>query len=123
MSLALAKSHLSQIIVGTVLSLLSLVSIVLYTDPFTSGLVTHFVFYVSLYFFVSGVAIVLGMYIRRYIAPNLYATTFWESFRQGMFVGIMVVACMLLQAQGLLFWWIVLGLVLFLVVCELLFSF
>lgn len=118
----LGKSHLTQIIAGTTLSLLSLVSIVLYTDPYSATLVTHSVFYLSLFFFGSGTAVMAGLGVRRLISQQLYVVSFFESFRQGLLIGVLIVSSLLLQSQGLLYWWVVLGLVLFLAVIELLFS-
>ena len=117
-----AKTYAVQIYSGTAFAFLSLLSIILYTDPYTAALSTHLVFYISLFFFSSGMAIVAGMIFRRIFGKRLYILSFWDSFRQGMLIGVLTVSAMLLQTQGLLYWWVVLGLVMFLAVIELLFS-
>lgn len=121
MSAETSKTHLLQILVGTVLSYISLTALIVYTDPYSATLTTHLFFYLSFFFAIAGTFTTLGMYARRVFSKGLYVQSFWISFRQGVLIGVLACASLLLQSQGLLVWWVFGGLVLFLTFVELFF--
>lgn len=121
MSALTSKTYLIQIITGTLVSLVSFVSIILYTDPYTASLTTHLSFYSTLFFWTSGVFILIGIFLRKILKLDQTGQSIWVSFRQGLLLGVLVACSLMLQSQFLLYWWVIISLVLFLAVVEMIF--
>ena len=112
------REQISTIVLSTLLAAFSLVAIILFTDPFTSGSVTHLFFYGSLYLTSLGLFTLLGLAARRMFTEGLYGIHLGDSFRQAIFISALIVASFALQASELLSWWVELTLILFLTSLE-----
>jgi len=96
----------------------SLISILLFTDPFSAGLLTFIFLYLSLFIFCVGAFTLLGQLVRRLLEKGLFIHNLGVSFRQAILLAIFVAACLELQSQGLLYWWVSGSLLLFLATLE-----
>lgn len=117
-----ANTYNIFILIGTILSAFSLVSIVLFTEPNTAGNFIHLFFYVSLFLFITGLFTLIELFIRHKMGESLYLTRLGHSIRQSVFLSFLITAALFLQGHGLLFWWVLLSLVLFIIVLEIFLS-
>lgn len=117
-----AKSYLALILSGTVLAAFSLTTLILYTDPYKAGAFTHLLFYVSVFLVVTGAVTMLELAFRKRFSQAIYLINLGNSFRQALLIAVLITASLLLQAQGLLYWWVEAGLILFLAFLELFLS-
>jgi len=101
-----AKQHLILIALSTFLAGFSLASVINFTDPYTSGVITHIFLYISLFLTTLGIWVLVGLAIRQMFFSGLYITHLNNSFRQGFLLSVFITVSLGLQAQGLLFWWI-----------------
>lgn len=113
-----AKQHVALIGCSTLLGVFSLVIIVRFTDPYTSGALTLVFFYLSLFLVSVGLFTVLGLFIRQIILRTLYITNLANSFRQSVLISLLITVSLLLQSQALLFWWVEISLILLLAATE-----
>jgi len=98
---------LVSIIAGTCLA-----AILVYFNPFTSGLLIFILFYLSLFIASTSVFTLIGWIIRiiskkrKSPLPKKEAIYRFEaSFRQGMFLSAILVASLILQSKSILLWW------------------
>lgn len=100
------QKYLLGIAVSTVFCLAAFVLVVLYVDPAEGGVPGLLGFYASLGFGLVGLFTLAGFYIRLWSSRNevVYAHVA-PSFRQGIFLSILVIGCMILQSFRLLTWW------------------
>lgn len=116
------KQQLATIFFSTLLAAFSLGSIITFTDPYMAGLATHGFFYLSLFLVSLGIFTLMGIALRRLLAPRTYIINLSSSFRQAFLVSLLISASFLLQSQRLLFWWVEGSLILFLLFVEIFFS-
>jgi len=117
-----AKAYNIFIVLGTVLSAFSLGSILIFTDPNSSGAFIHFFFYLSLFLFVLGLFTLVELYMRSKMGETLYITRLTHSLRQAIFLSFLITGSLFLLARGFLFWWVLLSFVLFIIVLEIFLS-
>lgn len=90
----------------TLFSLSALGAVIFYTDPEGSGIVGICLFYIAVFFALSGIFNLLLLFIRRKILGNELAVKNIElSFRQSILLSIIVLAIMVLQSYQMLIWW------------------
>lgn len=77
-----------------------------YVNPFRDGILGQTLFYISLFFSITGLATLFLFWLRRKFANNetVYLNV-GVSFRQGMLVAFAVTLLFLLQSFRLLLWW------------------
>jgi hypothetical protein len=112
------KQQVTLIAFSTFLAAFSVGSIVNFTDPASSSWVTFGFFYASLFIFCLGLFTLVGLGLRQKLSPGHYVVNLGNSFRQGFFVGLLIVASFVLLSKHLLFWWVELTLILFLAAVE-----
>jgi hypothetical protein len=112
------KQQLTLIGLSTFLAGFSLASIVNFTDSADSSWVTFGFFYASLLIFCLGLFTLIGLGLRQKLLPGHYVINLSNSFRQGFFIAILIVASFVLLSKHLLFWWVEASLVLFLASLE-----
>jgi hypothetical protein len=117
-----AKSHIVIIGTGSILCAFSLFSLLKFTDPFTSGWLTHFLLYLTLFLLCVGLFTLAGIVIRQRFFFGIYLANLKVSLRQGVLLALLITASLFLLSQGLLFWWVELILILFLIVLEIFFN-
>jgi hypothetical protein len=116
------RSHVFVIAAGTLLAVLSLVSIVQLTDPAQTGILTYFFLYLSILLTIVGSVTLLGLLFRYKYVRNLYIVNLVTSIRQGLLISLFVVVGLFLGVHGLWFWWTALILALFLMCVEVFFN-
>jgi hypothetical protein len=112
------KTHIWLMGIGTALSAFSFLSIMEFTDPYSAGAITVSLFFVSLFLACLGFFSLLGIGLRQRLQHGLYAAHVAVSFRQALFIALFVTLSLILRINGLLFWWVEIGLMLFLVAVE-----
>jgi hypothetical protein len=117
-----AQTHFVFLTLGVILCAFSLFSIVRFTDPFTAGSLTHILLYLSVFLLCLGLFTLIGILIRQRFFYGIYIANLITSFRQAILLATLVTGSLLLQAQGLRFWWVELLFILFLMVLEIFFN-
>ncbi len=112
------RNYLVPISIGTLLSVAAFLSVLWFVDPFTSGLLQHIFFYLTLFLASAGLMTLVGIQLRKKVAPGMFTEQLRTSFRQGILLSLMVIGLLILQVSGLLFWWVGLTLVLFIITVE-----
>lgn len=100
------RGYLWGMRLSTLVALAALGLVVYYVNPFRDGILGQTLFYISLFFSITGLATLFLFWIRRKFANN--ETVFLNvglSFRQGMLVALAVSLMFLLQSFQLLVWW------------------
>lgn len=111
--------YIPTIGISTAVCLASFISILYLSDPFQDGIVAHIFFHLSLFLTITGLATIFGLLLRQRFGSGLYIQNLSVSFRQGLFLGVLMIGSLLLQSYGILFWWVELALILFLIFFEL----
>ena len=98
---------LISVVAGACLS-----AILVYFNPFTSGLLVFILFYFSLFIASALVFTLIGWIIRiiskKRKSPLLKKEAIYRfevSLRQGMFLSAILIASLILQSQKILLWW------------------
>lgn len=112
------RTYLIPISIGTLLSLAGLISVLMSVDPFTSGLMGHIFFYITLFISLCGLITIGGITVRKRFAPGMYTEQLRVSARQAVLLAILMVSLLILQVFGLLLWWVALTLILFIITVE-----
>lgn len=112
------RNYLIPISIGTGLSVAAFISVIWFVDPFNSGLLQHFFFYLTLFLACLGVFTLSGILLRKKLAPAMFAEQLSNSFRQGVLLSVLTTGLLLLQVSSLLFWWVALTVVLFIITVE-----
>jgi hypothetical protein len=87
-------------------ALVALVFVVFYVDPERDGLFGRIFFYVSLFFFITGIATLFLFWIRRFfLKGDALEESVAISFREAVLIAIAVCATFVLQSFRLLVWW------------------
>lgn len=94
------------------MGLISLVSLVAFyftainIDPAASGVAGKALFYLVLFFFLSGFFNILLLGARRaFLGNEMVFHGISLSLRQGILLSVLAVALLILQSQRVLFWW------------------
>lgn len=94
------KSYLLLMAGTTLIAYLALASIVLYFDPFQSGLVVIIFFYVSIFLAALGTFSVLGFLLRHFWGDDgVIFRQVITSFRQAIWLSLIVVAAIYLKER------------------------
>lgn len=116
------RAYILPILAGTLLSLLALCSIIWFTDPYTSGYTPHLFLYITTFLTATGVFTLLGIQLRKKFIPGILVEQLRVSFRQALLIAILLIGLLILQAAGLMLWWVALTLMLFIITVELFFN-
>lgn len=101
------KSCLWGIRFGTLLSLVAWIMIILYVDPYKSGIAGQILFYASTLLFFAGLFILFFSWIRRRVTGDdeNALICLGTSFRQGIMITFLLIILLFLQQHRLLVWW------------------
>jgi hypothetical protein len=100
------RGYLWGMRLSTLVALAALSLVIYFVNPFQDGILGQTLFYISLFFSITGLATLFLFWLRRKFANN--ETVFLNvgvSFRQGMLVAFAVAILFLLQSFRLLVWW------------------
>lgn len=98
--------YLLSIGFSTAVSWAAWVIVLTRVDPFVSGFFGHIIFYVSLWFAMTGSLAIVGFVLRRWwqrhgdIVEQVVA-----AFRQGFLLSVLLVVSLVLQGARILEWW------------------
>ena len=91
---------------GALISWGALLLVVLNIDPFTSGFVGIFSFYVMLFLSLMGTFALLGFFVRAiFIKRSVLFRHIGVSLRQSILFSFLILISLMLQANGLFTWW------------------
>lgn len=100
------KSYLWGLRISAIISLLGFGLIVYSVDPQKSGILGQFLFYLSLFFFLSGVFILFFTRIRKAsIEEETSLAYLGLSFRQGILLALLAIVLLAMQSFRVLTWW------------------
>lgn len=90
----------------TLLSVLALGAIVYLVDPTSSGKIGVGLFYLVIFFSLSGIFNLSLLGLRRhFIGDELAAENVGISFRQGLLLALFIIGILVLQSYRMLVWW------------------
>jgi hypothetical protein len=90
----------------TLAALVALGLVVFFVNPVADGLLGQMMFFVSLFFFTTGIATLFLFWLRRtFSRASDLEVGISISFRQGALIALAVCALFLLQGFRLLVWW------------------
>ncbi|MCL5795685.1 MAG: hypothetical protein M1338_05025 [Patescibacteria group bacterium] len=113
------RIFLLLIIVGSVLSFISWLVVLLNLDPNQAGFLGLVSFYLSLFLILLGIFLLLGFWLRRkFKSGQIIYQQLATSLRQAIFFSILIIGLALLQRGGVLTWWNSLLFILTLTVLE-----
>lgn len=112
------KKQITILAVSAGLSAFSLASILNFTDPFEASWLVFAFFYLSIFLFCFGLFALLAFAIKRWLWPNIYLSDLSTSMRQGLLLAVFLTFLIILQINGILFWWLELCLVIFFIALE-----
>ncbi|MBD3244944.1 MAG: hypothetical protein GF335_03045 [Candidatus Moranbacteria bacterium] len=100
------KSYLKILIIASVLSAVVWIMIIYYIDPEKTGFIGFFLFYATMFFWLTGLFTFIGFRLRRYFLNNevLYSLIVL-SFRQAIWISLIIVGLLFMKSMGLLYWW------------------
>ncbi len=100
------KSYLWGIRFGVILSFVAWGSAVIFIDPQKSGILGQVIFYLTLFFFLSGIFILMLTGARRkFGGEEIGFSKLGISFREGILLSILAIALLILQSFRILAWW------------------
>jgi hypothetical protein len=106
---------LAGLIISILLSLACLTAILVYFNPAYANSLIFLLFYLSLFISSAGIFSLLGLLIRkishRRVSASRSSRQLWDSFRQGVFLSIILTIVLILQSKRMVCWWNVLVLV------------
>jgi hypothetical protein len=90
----------------TLLSLVALTAIIVFVDPQNSAWVGLVLFYLAAFFSLGGIFNLILLFIRRKLLGEKLATeSVGLSFRQGIFLAVIILGLLALQSFRILVWW------------------
>ena len=100
------RTYLLGMIISTILCFFSLILIIVYVDLETAGFIGIILFFLMLFFSLSGLFALLGFYLKRkFFKSKVEFGQIGTAFRQGIFLSLIFNGMLILQRLGMLFWW------------------
>jgi len=100
------KTYIWGMRIITLFSLIALGIIIIYVNPQSSGLLGIFLFYLVIFFALSGIFNLFLIFVRKkFLGNKTTATNVGLSFRQGILLAILCLILLILQSYRILIWW------------------
>ncbi|MEA3273328.1 MAG: hypothetical protein U9Q72_01900 [Patescibacteria group bacterium] len=100
------RTYLNLMIVATLFAATAWFLVVYYIDPMEAGGMGLGLFYATLFFMLVGVFTVVGFSLRKYLLNNeLLFTLIGLSFRQAVWIALIIVGLLIMQGARILNWW------------------
>ena len=113
------KKYLNLMSFLTIFCWLTWVAVLFFMNPKETGLMGFILFYFSLFLSIVGTGMLIGFVVRtRFFKKEPVFKQVETSFRQGIWLGFLIVGIFLLQGLDILRWWNSLFLLLFLMFLE-----
>lgn len=116
--LTVPKQQSIIISISTLLAVFSTASILAFTDPNHTSLVSFVFLYASVFLVFLGSCTLIGLSIRQWLNPGHYVVNLKNSFRQALFLSVLLTVSLWLMSAKLMFWWVEASLILFFVFLE-----
>lgn len=116
------RTHILPLIVGTLIALAAFASVLWFIDPYTTGIGSHFFFYLTLFLSSGGIFAIAGILIRKKFMPGILAEQMSASIRQAILLSLLVTGLVMLQTFNVLMWWVAATLILFIIILEIFFN-
>jgi len=93
------------IILGTILSAMSLIAIVMFVNPYCEGHLGKVLFFISIFLFFLGIFTIAGFCLRKWmIHKKTCLSCIRDSFRQGILFSLILTILLFLQMIGMFNW-------------------
>ena len=115
------KKYLNLMSVLTVCCWLAWILVIFIINPKQTGLIGFVLFYFSLFLAIVGTGSIVGFIIRMKLKNKPVFKQVEISFRQAIWIALLVILIFIFQGLNILRWWNTLFLVLFLIFLELFF--
>jgi len=106
---------LTGLAISVLLSLACLAAILVYFNPAYANSLIFLLLYLSLFISSAGIFSLIGLLIRkishRRVSASRASRQLWDSFRQGVFLSIILTIALILQSRRMVCWWNILILV------------
>jgi hypothetical protein len=112
------KKSLIFIGFSTLLAAFSAGSVMVFTDPESSGLFVFLFLYASLFLTSLGFFTISGTLIRQHIFGGIFVLNFQTALRQAGFVSVLLLSSLWLSSAGILYWWVGGSLFAFIILLE-----
>jgi hypothetical protein len=100
------RSYLWGMRLCSLVALAALGSVIYFVNPTSDAVLGQTLFYISLFFSITGIATLFLFWLRRTFSKNKEVQeSVGVSFRQGALIAIAVCALLILQSFRLLVWW------------------
>lgn len=100
------RSYLWGMRLSTLVALIGLGLVIDYVDPTRSGVLGQTLFYISMFFSVTGLAALFLFWLRRrFLRNEIILGDMGISYREGLLIASVVSAMFVLQSFRLLVWW------------------
>lgn len=86
-------------------SLLALGIVICFIDPRKAGIIGEALFYLSLFFFLSGIFTLFFAFVRRKFSDSDKDHFLSINFRQGLLAAVLVIILLFFQSKRILVWW------------------
>ncbi len=97
------KTYLIGVLLCTILSLSSWILVIRDVDPTKTDIIGYSLFYLSLFFCLTGIFSLLGFFIRNKVSSHKAEfSQVGIAFRQGMFLSLVIVGMLFLQSNQML---------------------
>ncbi|MBU4360816.1 hypothetical protein KKC16_01435 [Patescibacteria group bacterium] len=116
------SKYLILMILATLFCWTAFLIVVYSVNPLQTVFLGFVLFYVSLFFSVTGLAAIIGFLVRYFFNKNQFIGQQVKiAFRQGIWFGVLIIVSLFLQSQGLIAWWNLLILLIILASLEMMF--
>ncbi len=114
------RAYILFMILATAIFCGALVIVLFSVDPYKADFFSLSLFYLSLFFSLTGIISITGSILRRFfVKDKVLFRQVITSFRQAVLFSSLLIICLFLQSQRLLTWWNILFLIAALAVMEL----
>lgn len=113
------KQYLFLIISATAISIIAFLIVINSINPTATNLLGFTLFYLSLFFSVTGIlALILFLFRNAFNSTLFLKDKVLISFRQAFLIGVLICVGLFLQSQKLIAWWNLIILILILFIIE-----
>lgn len=100
------QSYLWGLRIGTLIMFLAFCAVIFLTDPMDIGNIAFFLFYLTFFFFVSGVSVLILTWMWQKMASDMFTLgEIGMALRQGILLGALMTILVGMQQMQILVWW------------------
>jgi hypothetical protein len=100
------KTYLNLMSLATLFAAISWILVIYYVDPTDFGVMGIGLFYATLFFTLVGIFTIIGFSLRKHFLNNeLLFSLVGLSFRQAVWIAIIIIGLLIMQGARILNWW------------------